>query len=168
MFYSDFMSFVIANSGAVGSACELALRSYSARRIVTNVKPCGKFDAVITFRADNGKRHSVTVEVKTACGRVNHCSDSQYIAYWAEPCDDVPVEDGFVVFSRDEWLDFVNGYNGRGSFLRHAADGDHIQSFRGIMTGVRPSASLPIANYIYDCCDNQPTFAEWLSELRGE
>lgn len=168
MLYSDFLSYVTANSGAVGSACELALRSYSAKRIVTNVKPCGKFDAFVTFKADNGKRRSVTVEVKTACGRIDHCADSQFVAYWPEPADDIDVEDGFVVFTRDEWKEFIEGYTGRGKLTVERNGETHIQSFRGIMTGVRPKASLPIANYIHDVCDNQPTFSEWLSDLRNE
>lgn len=167
MLYKDFLDYVTENSGAVGSACELALRSYSAGRIVTNVKPCGKFDAIVTFKAENGKRHKVTVEIKTACGRIDHCSNSQYIAYWAEPSDDMEVENGFVVFSREQWLDFINGYTGRGKLTVVRNGETHIQSFRGIMTGVRPKASLPIANYIYDVCDAMPTFAEWLENLRG-
>lgn len=168
MLYSDFLSYVVDNSGAIGSACELALRSYAAKRIMTNVKPCGRFDAFVTFKAENGKRHSVTVEVKTACGRIDHCSDSQYIAYWAEPMDDIDVEDGFVVFTREQWQEFIDGYTGRGKLTVVRNGETHIQSFRGIMSGARPKASLPIANYIYAVCDSLPTFADWLSDLRNE
>lgn len=166
MLYTDFLSYVVDNSGAVGSACELALRSYSAGHIVKNVKPAGKFDAYVSYKAD-GKRKSVRVEIKTACGRIDHAVDSDFVAYWPEPVDDMDAEDGFVVFSRSEWVEFVNGYTGRGSFVRTASDGQHIQSFRGLLSGARPKASLPIANYIYDVCDSKPTFAEWLENLRS-
>ncbi len=168
MVYSQFMQFVrsLNSSGAVGEACEMAARSFTSGRIVKAVKPAGKVDAYFTWRDADGKKHSASVEYKTACGRIDNI-DSQFVAYWAEPVEDVEVEDGFVVFSRDEWNAFLDGYTGRGKMTVERKGETHIQSFRGIMTGCRPNASLPIANYIYDTCDRMPTLRTWVEEMRG-
>lgn len=161
MFYLSFLDYVAANSGAVGSAVELAVKSYLFNKTVTRVQSRGKTDAYFTVLIGDKKR-KVTIEVKTACGRIDHCSASQYIIYWPEPMDDVDVENAAVVFSRDEWERFVNGYTGRGKFINVRKDGEaHIQSFRGLLSGVRPAASVPIAEYIYSVCDTMPTLAEW-------
>lgn len=168
MFYSDFVKYTHEGSdGIVGEACELALRSYLARRAVRVVKQQGKVDACVTYKVE-GKRRSVTLEVKTACGRVDNTASAQFVAYWPEPDPEVEVELGFVVFTREEWRDFLNGYNGRGKFLRVDNKGyTHIQSFRGLYTGVRPKASKPIAEYIYSTIEDLPTAEEWIEELRG-
>ena len=161
MLYSDFLCYVNANDGAVGAACELAVKSYLFGKRVTKVQTRGKRDAYFTIELDGDKRRKVTIEIKTACGRIDDCASSQFIVYWAEPDADTDIEDSAVVFSKSEWRAFVGGYTGRGSFVRMAADGAHIQSFRGLLSGARPKASLPIANYIYECCAEQPTLAEW-------
>jgi len=168
MFYPEFLQYARSarSDGARGEACEMAARSFTSGRIVKAVKPAGKVDAYFTWRDADGKKHSASVEYKTACGRIDNI-DSQYVAYWAEPVDDVAVEDGFVVFSRDEWNAFLDGYTGRGKLTVERNGETHIQSFRGIMTDARPKASLPIANYIYDACEAQPTLAEWVEEMRG-
>jgi hypothetical protein len=168
MFYPEFLQYARSarSDGARGEACEMAARSFTSGRIVKAVKPAGKVDAYFTWRDADGKKHSASVEYKTACGRIDNI-DSQYVAYWAEPVDDVAVEDGFVVFSRDEWNAFLDGYTGRGKLTVERNGEIHIQSFRGIMTDARPKASLPIANYIYDACEAQPTLAEWVEEMRG-
>lgn len=169
MLYKDFLSNVRSerSDGAVGEAVEMAVRSYTGGRLVSYIKPTGKKDMYVSFKADNGKRHNVNVEIKTACGNIEDCEACQFVAYWAEPDEDADVEFSVVIFSREEWHNFINGYTGRGSFIRNAPDGRHIQSFRGINSGARPKASLPIANYIYETCDAQPTLAEWLEALRG-
>ena len=167
MFINDFMQYAGTSHGNRGNATEMAIKSYSAHRMVKAVRKAGQVDAVITFTADNGKRGKVTAEIKTGCGRIDNCADAQFVIYWAEPDLDTDVEHCAVVFTREQWHDFVNGYTGRGSFTKESWDGLHIQSFRGLVTGCRPKASLPIANYIYDTCDKMPTFAEWLEDLRG-
>lgn len=168
MFYSDFMQFARSarSDGAVGEACEMAARSFTSGRAVKAVKPAGKVDAYFTWRDADGKKHSASVEYKTACGRIDNI-DSQFVAYWAEPVDDVDVEDGFVIFTREEWNAFIDGYTGRGKMTVERRGEVHIQSFRGIMTGARPKASLPIANYIYSVCDEQPTLRDWVEMMRG-
>lgn len=161
MLYNDFMKHVIANDGADGAAVELAVKSYLFGRTVTKVQSRGKKDAYFTVMLDGDSKRKVTIEIKTACGRIDDCAASQFIVYWAEPDAFADVEFSAVVFTKEEWKDFVSGYTGRGSFVRHAADGDHIQSFRGLLSGARPKASKPIAEYIYSVCENQPTLAEW-------
>lgn len=161
MLYIDFLPFVIANDGAIGSACELAVKSYLFGKTVNKVQARGKKDAYFTIALDGDSKRKVTLEIKTACGRIDDCEASQFVVYWPEPDADTDIEHSAVVFSKAEWKQFVNGYTGRGKFTRAASDGLHIQSFRGIMTGVRPAASLPIANYIYEACEKQPTLAEW-------
>lgn len=168
MIINNFVAYARStrSDGAIGEAVEMAIRSYTGGKLAKAVKPNGKKDVYVTFKA-NDKRRCVNAEIKTACGNVEDCDKAQYVIYWAEPMLDTDVEFSAVVFTRDEWHSFINGYTGRGSFIREAENGRHIQSFRGIMSGARPKASLPIANYIYEVCDNQPTLAEWLEELRG-
>lgn len=169
MLYTDFLANVRSakSDGAPNEAVEMAVRSYTGGKLVSYVKPNGKKDMYVSFKADNGKRRSVTVEIKTACGNIEDCEACQYVAYWAEPDPYADVEYSVVIFSREEWHAFLNGYTGRGSLIRNAKDGRHIQSFRGINSGARPKASLPLANYIYEACEAQPTLAEWLESLRG-
>lgn len=161
MLYTDYIDYVIQNDGAVGAAVELAVKSYLFGRRVTKVQTRGKKDAYFTVELDGDKRRKTTLEIKTACGRIDDCAASAWVVYWAEPDPDTDVEFSAVVFSKSEWKAFVNGYTGRGSFTRTASDGLHIQSFRGLLTDVRPKASKPIAEYIYSVCENQPTLAEW-------
>ena len=161
MLYNDFLDYVIDNDGADGAACELAIKSFLFGRSVTKVQSKGKKDAYFTVAIDNDSKRKVTIEIKTACGRIDDCTASQYVIYWAEPDAFADVEHSAVVFTKEEWKEFVTGYTGRGSFVRHAKDGDHIQSFRGLLSGARPKASKPIAEYIYSVCDTMPTLAEW-------
>ena len=165
MTYNDFLSYVIQNDGADGSAFELAVKSYLFGRTVTKVQSQGKKDAYFTICIDGDSKRKVTLEIKTACGRIDDCAAAQFVVYWPEPDADTDIEFSAVVFTKAEWKAFVSGYTGRGSFTRAAADGLHIQSFRGLVSGVRPKASLPIANYIYSVCDNQPTLAEWKASV---
>lgn len=161
MLYNDFMQYVVKNDGAVGAACELAVKSYLFGRKVTKVQKKGKKDAYFTTCIDGNAKRKVTLEVKTACGRIDDCAESQFVVYWPEPDECTDIEFSAVVFTKAEWRDFVTGYPGRGKFIRHATDGDHIQSFRGLLTGVRPGSSRTIAEYIYSVCDEKPTLADW-------
>lgn len=153
--------------GINGEACEMAARSYTSGRMVKAVKPAGKPDATFTYTSKDGKRKQLVIEYKTACGRIDNIGNADFVAYWPEPVEDIEVQDGFVMFTLDEWNDFIEGYPGRGKLAYTRADGEtHIQSFRGIMTGARPKASLPLANYIYEVCDGQPTLREFTEYYR--
>ena len=169
MFYVDFIQYArsLKSSGIIGEACEMAARSYTSNRTVKAVKPAGKVDAYLTYTDSNGKRHTLSIEYKTGCGRIDNIGRPDYVAYWPEPLDDIAVEDGFVMFTFEQWNEFLNGYTGRGKLTNVRKDGEtHIQSFRGLLSGARPSASLPIANYIYDTCATRPTLGELVHQLR--
>lgn len=155
------------SNGVIGEACEMSARSYTSGRLVKAVKPAGKADSYFTFTDRNGKRKQFVIEYKTACGRIDNIGNADFVAYWPEPVEDIEVQDGFVMFTLEEWNDFIEGYAGRGKLAYTRDDGEtHIQSFRGIMTGARPKASLPIANYIYDVCEGQPTLREFVEYYR--
>lgn len=170
MTYYAFIQYVknAKSNGVAGEATEMAVRSWISGRLVKKIKMQNEADAIVTFKKADGKRGKIALEVKTACGRVDNIMRNAYVAYWAEPFDDVDVEDAVVVFTPEEWKAFMTGYNGRGKFLNVRDDGQvHIQSFRGILSGARPKASLPIANYINEACENQPTLREFITELRS-
>lgn len=152
------------DSGRFGKAFECAIREYLSGKPVTCVKAQNKVDAYFSFKTD-GKRKQVTVEIKTACGEIEMASKSQFIIYCPDVCPSMNAEKQGFVFTRDEWTAFINGYTGRGSFIRHSSRGhDHIQSF---YSESRPKASKPIANYIWETCYGQPTVEQWKAEMRG-
>lgn len=147
------------DSGNIGKAFECGVRSYISKRAVLTVKSQGKTD--ITFTLD-GKRY--TCEIKTACGEVETADRNQYIIYCPYVDIEQLAETQAFVFTRQEWQAFLSGYDGRGQFLRYDSKKGHlhIQSFY-VSETVRPKASKPIARYIWECCHNQPTLAEFLS-----
>lgn len=150
----------INDSGRNGKAFEIAIRSYIMNRTAKAVKAQGKTDIRFTF---DGSRH--TCEIKTACGEIEQAAKNQYVIYCPYVDITQTAESQGYVFTREEWLDFVNGYTGRGSFIRidknrgHA----HIQSFY-VSETVRPKASKPIARYIAECLENQPTVEEFFNK----
>lgn len=153
------------DTGAYGKAYELAVREYLSGRKQKAVKSQGKTDAYFSFNVD-GKKKTVTVEIKTACGEIDTADRSQFIIYCPEVQHTENAEDQGFVFTRSEWVDFVNGYKGRGQFIRvdSKRGKKHIQSF---YTENRPKASKPIAHYIWDSCLSKPTVAEWKNQMRG-
>lgn len=153
------------DKGRNGKAFECAIREFFSGRTSSAIKAQGKADAYFTFKTE-GKRKAVTVEIKTACGEIATAHKSQFIIYCPEVNVEMEAECQGYVFSREEWVAFVNGYTGRGSFTRVNSRGElHIQSFR---SEGRPKASKPIAEYIWECCMAQPTAEEWAEGLRGE
>ena len=153
------------DSGRLGKAYELAVREYLSGRAQKAVKSQGKNDAYFSFNLD-GKRKTVTVEIKTACGEIDTADRSQFIIYCPEVQTTEEAETQGFVFTRDEWRAFINGYDGRGQFVKVDSQRGkkHIQSF---YTESRPKASKPIANYIWETCLDRPTVEEWKEELRG-
>ena len=148
------------DSGIYGKAFEIAIRSYIMNRTAKGVKAQGKTDIRFTF---DGKRH--TCEIKTACGEIEQCAGNQYVIYCPNVDPDFPAELQGYVFTRNEWLSFVNGYTGRGSFVRidkkrgHA----HIQSFY-VSETIRPKASKAIARYIEEVLFDMPTVADFFGK----
>lgn len=151
----------IIDDGLVGKAFEVAIRYYMSGRKDYKVKSQGKAD--IRSKVFGGK--SETVEIKSACGRLDDSLAKS--VKWVIYCPDVDlnIEPEFqaYVFSKEEWIDFLEGYDGRGQFIRKASDGMHIQSFY-VSDSKRPKASKAIANYIWECCNNQPILADFYEE----
>lgn len=146
-----------ADSGLLGKAFEIAVRSYIAGRTAKTVKGQGLTDIRFTY---GDKRY--TCEIKTACGEIEMASRSQFVIYAPTvDIEEVAEGQGFV-FTREEWLDFINGYTGRGSFVRadKKRGHSHIQSFY-VSEDIRPKASKPIANYIWEVCSGQPSIEEF-------
>lgn len=146
------------DDGINGKAFELAIRSYITNRTAKKVKAQGKTDIRPTV---NGKRF--TFEIKTACGEIETASKNQYVIYCADVDIDFPAEQQGYVFTREQWLTFVNGYTGRGSFTRTDSRGHvHIQSFY-VSENKRPKASKPIARYIESVLFVMPTVEEFFN-----
>lgn len=145
------------DNGADGKAFEIAIRSYITGRAQKTVKKQGQTDIRFTF---DGKRH--TCEIKTACGEIETAESNQYIIYCANVDTDFPAELQGYVFTREQWKAFINGYTGRGSFVRYDSKRghSHIQSFY-VSDTVRPKASKAIARYIESVLFDMPTVQEF-------
>lgn len=148
------------DSGIYGKAFEVAIRSYIMQRQAKAVKSQGKTDIRFTFE---GSRH--TCEIKTACGEVDQVASNQFVIYCPNVDINEPAEAQGYVFTREEWIEFVNGYTGRGSFLRYDSKRGHahIQSFY-VSESVRPKASKPIARYIAEVLEGLPTVEEFFGK----
>lgn len=148
-----------SDSGLHGKAFEIAIRSYIMNRTAKSVKAQGKTDIRFTF---DGSRH--TCEIKTACGEIEQAAKNQFVIYCSNVDTEKPAESQGYIFTREEWQAFVNGYNGRGSFVRvdSKRGHSHIQSFY-VSETVRPKASKPIARYIAESLANQPTVEEFFN-----
>lgn len=146
-----------SDSGVYGKAFELAIRSYIMGRKAKAVKAQGKVDIRFTF---DGKRH--TCEIKTACGEIEQAVSNQYIVYCSNVDPDFPAEQQGYIFTREQWIDFINGYTGRGSFVRvdSKRGHTHIQSFY-VSETIRPKASKPIARYIESVLFDMPTVEDF-------
>ena len=147
------------DSGAEGKAFEVALRSYISRRETKQVKAQGKVDIRATAE---GVRY--TCEIKSACGEIETADKCQLILYAPVVDISTPAENQAYVFTREQWREFLNGYEGRGKFLREDSKRGHlhIQSFY-VSETIRPKASKPIARYIREVCEALPTVEEFFA-----
>lgn len=146
-----------SDTGRNGKAFEVAIRSYIMNRTASRVKAQGKTDIRFTF---DGSRH--TCEIKTACGEIEQAIKNQFVIYCPNVDINEPAEAQGYVFTRQEWIDFINGYTGRGAFLRYDSKRGHahIQSFY-VSETIRPKASKPIARYIAEVLESLPTVEEF-------
>lgn len=150
----------VRDCGIAGDAFECAIRSYIMRRRVLRVKRQGAEDIKFSY---DGKRY--TCEIKSATGECETCEEAQYIVYAPVVDTEFPAELQGYVFTREQWVEFLNGYPGRGKFLRYDSKRDHwhIQSFY-VSETVRPKASKPIADYIWGFVDELPTVQEFFNK----
>ena len=178
------------DDGARGKSAEIALKSYinPNSRLKGYVTPQAK-DFDIFVRED---KKQANIEIKTACGELAIIDElngsvmemissvypkSTYIAYCPEVVDNIPMEQQFFMFSRDEFITMLESYDGRGSIVRiktpsnnteYSEHGMYRLSFQSFQSESRPKASAKIAEHIWDCCYNQPTVEEWIAEREGE
>ena len=156
------------DKGAAGKLFEVACRSYTSGRAVTAIKTAGKVDAFITYAdAETGKRVSVRTEYKTGSGELKpELFKADIIVYCPEVTFDIEAEDQAFVFTRDEFRAMLDNYPGRGKLVRYNSKRGvtQIQQFR---TETSPTASAPMAAYLWECCYNKPTLREWIEEKRG-
>jgi hypothetical protein len=164
-YYLEKLNAKSTDYGNLGDACELAVREFLTGREQAKVKSQGKKDAYFSY-LENGKVKKLACEIKIGCGEIDNLEKSQIIFYAPEIDKNKPIENQIFVFSRQEWLDFLNGYDGRGKLIRvdSKRNHKHIQSF---YSETRPKASKPIANYIWKTCLDKKTLAEWKMEKRG-
>ena len=146
--------------GVNGDCFEIAIRSYLCQRRVHKVKREGAPDIVITR---NGQKFHV--EIKSACGTVDDTLNADYVIYCPDVDINYPAESQGYVFSKEQWHEFLTGYTGRGQFVRYnkARNVSQIQSFY-VSDTVRPKASKPIANYIWETVYELPTLDEFEEE----
>ena len=151
----------LSDYGIMGKAYEIAVRAYLMNRSKSygklRVKPQGKTDITVTI---NGKTY--TCEIKTGCGNIETAGKNAIIIYCPNVDINFPAELQGYVFMREDWIAFLNGYTGRGSFTVKKPDGLHIQSFY-VSDTIRPKASKAIARYIENVLYDMPTIAEFFN-----
>lgn len=158
--------------GAIGKAYEIAIRAFIQPKSKRNgVTKSNRWYGDLLLRR-NGE--TIRIEIKTGCGELATVeSDIFEIAELLQKADIViycpevhldwkPEQQGFV-FTRDEFLDMLSNYDGNGALLRvkPATNGGYRVSFQSFLSDGRPKASAKIANYIWECCYNQPTVEDF-------
>lgn len=147
----------IADDGLIGKAFDCACHSYMAGRKTLRVQPQGKCD--IRSKAFDG--NASNCEFKSACGKIDDTfkKSCKYVIYCPDVDLSIEAEFQAYVFTQSEWLDMLNGYNG--GQTTHKRDGHtYIQSFY-VSKDKRPKASKKLADYIWECCNNQPLLADF-------
>ena len=171
------------DDGARGKAFEVAIRKFlqpTSKRVGVTYAHASYGD----LRLKMGDKY-IKVEVKSACGELATISAEDFeldasangilpkadiIIYCPEVADNIQMEEQSFVFTRNEFIDMVNSYGGRGSILRTkyaSREQGYRISFQSFRAETRPKASKPIADHIWDCCYNQPTVADWIESVRG-
>lgn len=162
----------LEDDGSKGKALEIAIRAYiqpKSSRI--GVTPQARWYGDI--RRKNGNNWE-RLEVKSACGElgiVGSADDlsqllpkADLVLYAPEVNADIPAEKQTFVFTRGEFLEMLGNYGGRGQILRvkstSAGTGVRV-SLQSFQSDTRPKASKPIAEYLWDCCYEQPTVEEY-------
>ena len=156
------------DTGRVGRAFELVVRSCVHMRVEKNIYHTDAVDMVSSVIGKYfGLGRSARCEIKTACGELPE-REVDCVIYCPLVEDCFPMTEQAYVFTWEAWNEMLSGYSGRGSLIHvNAIRGTrHIQSFYG-SESVRPKASKPIANYLWECCNGQPTVADILEEMRG-
>ena len=177
------------DDGAKGKSAEVAVKNFINPNSTIKGYVTSQAKSYDIFVMENGKH--ANVEIKTACGELAVLDElaetvsemlckvypkSTYIAYCPEVVDNIPMEQQFFMFSRDEFIAMIESYDGRGSIVRiktptnnteYSERGAYRLSFQSFRSEGRPKASAKIAEHIWDCCYNQPTLEQWIQEREG-
>jgi len=150
--------FAYDECGKTGYAYEVTIRSILANRLVKTVKVNGFYDLTSRlFKKFYNLDYLPTVEVKHACCAIPK-NVVDFVVYVPMVNEYENIINQAYVFNWNEWLEMLGGYNGRGQLLKDNSSRNqiNIQSFYGSET-VRPKASKPIANYLWNCCKEKST-----------
>lgn len=162
----------VKDDGAKGKALEIAIRAYiQPRSSRIGVTPQSRWYGDI--RKKNGNNWE-RLEVKSACGELGNVGSVEEISqllpkadlvlYAPEVNADILAEKQTFVFTRDEFMEMISNYPGRGNILRvkSTSSGNGVRvSFQSFQSDTRPKASKPIAEYLWDCCYEQSTVEEY-------
>lgn len=161
------------DKGATGKAFEVAIRYYAQPQSKRNGAVTRQYASYGDMRKKSDGRW-MNIEIKTGsgeladgCATVDEIFEGMtHVIYCPEVDLGIPAEKQGFVFTRDEFIGMLKSYPGRGQLVRvktntQGATKVTLQSFR---TSTQPKASQPIADYLWDCCYNQPTVEEFFGE----
>ncbi len=99
-----------------------------------------------------GLGRDAIVEVKHACCILPDTKGIDFVVYVPEVDETTNVTEQAYVFSVDEWENMLANYDGRGQLIRTNSRDDRLRNIQSFRSATRPKASLPIANYLWNCC----------------
>ena len=164
------------DNGKAGKNFEVAVRMFiTPKTTVTTCKSLGKVDHFIKLA---GKR--VNIEVKSGAGTLDYADHSDaknagipasdfiaslmpktdFIIYTPEYDGDAEnVGENAWVFTRQDFINFLQGYAGMVRYTnKQGAEVINIQSFKN---------SKVKNDYVWNGVLDQPSLADWLTEVRG-
>ena len=164
------------DKGATGKAFEIAVRWFAQPRSKRNGAVTRQYTTYGDMRKRNSDGHYFSIEIKTGSGELaDGCATideiypkASHVIYCPEVELGIPAEKQGFVFTRNEFIQMLKSYPGRGQLIRtktntQGATKVTLQSFR---TKTQPKASQPIADYLWDCCYNQPTVEQFFGEAQ--
>lgn len=179
-------TFLTNDDGYLGKAFEIVIREYIQPKSKRNNGRITKANTTYgDMRVKMVEKANTRFEIKSSCGELgiitndsevddemesNDISDyillkADYIIYAPTIDINYQLEKQAYVFTREQFLDMVNNYNGSGNILRvkTSTNGKTVISFQSFYCETRPKASKKIANYLQDYCNGQPTVEEFFN-----
>lgn len=163
--------------GLIGKATEITAKFVKNQKALNNdrvTKNNIPFDTTYTNKAKGISK--IKIEIKTACGELAKSDDAgnitkllkgaDYIAYCPEVDLSIKIEQQLFVMTREDFINITQTYEGSGQVLRvkTSTSGESRVSFQSFYSKTRQSSSKKLANHIWDCCYNFPTWEEFLSK----
>ena len=168
------------DDGRHGKQAEVMVRfSIVERTMLDKVQALGKDDVIIYTKNNDGKREREVIEVKLGCGTVDYSdyTDAKiagipaqsfvdnafpgvaWIVYLPEACDADVINDEAWVFSREEFINFLNGYTTK---TGKPADMVKYNNKNGVTAiNIQSFNSKPKERYLWNTLAGQPTLGEW-------